>query len=167
MTISSRRGPIIRLAGLRSRWMTPRSWANWIVRATLRVIFEARIGLTARRAHDLRQGPAVDEGQHDERKPVGLAEVENPADIRMVELGRGLGLLEEAAERFLVPEVERGLDRDVPRQPRVPGPRDDAHPASPEFLDDLVPPGEERHGRGGRPGVRATRRRVGIAARPR
>jgi hypothetical protein len=88
-----------------------------------------------------RQGPIADavlqrlavEQFHDQEPlTVVLADVEERADVRVVERGGDARLALEAVHRLLIARQLRrqDLDRDLPAEARVLGAIDDAHPAA-------------------------------------
>ena len=76
----------------------------------------------------------------DEVDAVGLPDLINRDDVRMIQGGSGSGLLNEALTSLSIDRAIRleQLDRDGPAEARIDGAVDDAHPAFAERLQDLV-----------------------------
>ncbi len=83
---------------------------------------------------------AADHLHHEERQIAVPPDVEQRADIRMVERGRGPGFALEALEgdRILRELHRKEFDGDLPAEPRVLGPVDDTHAAFANFLQQAI-----------------------------
>ena len=131
--------------GLRSRWTTPRPWAvssAWASSWAMSTIW--RTGSRFAAGGDL-QRLALDVLHDDERAAVGVADLENLADERMVERRGGERFAPQALacdEVLFVVRMEP-LDRDAPFELGVLGEKDLAHAAGAERGVDAVPAGEQ------------------------
>src|SRR5262249_52965655 len=96
----------------------------------------------------LREGLPVDEVHREVEVPVDFTYVINGDDVRMLELGRRLGLAEEALLLPLAREVprEEDLQGDDPVQVALPRLVDGPHAAAGDLLQDLVAPVVEELG---------------------
>ena len=161
------------LPGLTSRWMTPWRWAKSRAPATSAAMEAARPGSSGPLADQLGQGPAVDVLHDDEVGALALAPVVDRDDVRMGEVGGGLGLPPEALDEGVVDRQlrEQDLQRHRTVEQQVLGQVHLGHPAPGDVADQLVAVVEDlggvgscwRHvrpeptGRRGRPGSRPWR----------
>ena len=83
---------------------------------------------------------AVEQRHHEVMHTIGLADIMDPAHVRMIELRYGVGLSFESRAAFPVIGDIGGedLDRDVAIEPAVSRPIDFAHPTSAEERVDFV-----------------------------
>src|SRR5882762_1985460 len=86
------------------------------------------------------QRDAVEKLHRDESLPLGLTDVVDGADIRMVQCGSGLCFALEACQGLgiLGDLVGQEFERDKAMQPGVLGLVDDSHAAATELFDDAV-----------------------------
>ena len=139
--------PTMTLVGLTSRWMTPCWWAKSSASASGRsrridpVDRERLVG-----ADDLAQRAPLDEVHHDVVVVVLLADVVDQDDVRVAQPGRDRRLALEPRDEALVGgEVGRQeLDGAELLEVSVAGTIDDAHPAAPERLQEVVRPDAAR-----------------------
>ena len=91
-------------------------------------------------ANQMSERGARDVLHRDEVDAVGLPDLINRDDVRMIQGGSGSGLLNEALTSLSIDRAIRleQLDRDGPAEARIDGAVDDAHPAFAERLQDLV-----------------------------
>ncbi len=87
---------------------------------------------------------AANQLHRDVGAPVDLADLVNDRDVRMLERGGGLRLLDEAPTPIGVVRqiVGQDLERDIAIQPRVGGAVDNAHAAAADLFSDTVVPEE-------------------------
>ena len=128
------------LAGLRSRWRMPCSWAACIARASV----STELGRLARRlrlAAELAvEAAAVDEFQREERQPVLFADFVDLDDVRMLEPGDRLGFDIEAGQ-LMIARMGAGqhhLERDEAVEPALTCLVNDAHAAPAQLAEDFV-----------------------------
>src|SRR5207244_9571667 len=81
---------------------------------------------------------ALEELHDQERLPVVVADVEELADVRVAQAGRGAGLADEALAGRGVAGVADGLDGHLAPQPLVLGGVDYAHATLAQLADDAV-----------------------------
>ena len=112
------------LPGFTSRWTTPWRWAKPSAAATLAPI----VATLSRQGPRLRENggerPPVDEFHDDEVRALVLAPVEDRHDVRVGEVGGGLGLPPEALDEVPVDRElgEEHLERDRTIEQAVVGP---------------------------------------------
>ncbi|HME31799.1 MAG TPA: hypothetical protein VKG65_03505 [Terriglobales bacterium] len=101
---------------------------------------EDNFGLYRLSRDEMLQGYAVEEFHGKERLTVLLANVENGANVEMIQRRRGLRLALESGERLRVAGdfFRQEFEGDETMQPRVLGLKYHAHAAATEFLDDAV-----------------------------
>ena len=85
-------------AGFRSRWTTPRSWAWWTARASVRTSSAASRGGWGSPFKSVGERSAFDQFQGEERLAVVFADLEDLDDVRVLELGGRGGLGPEASQ---------------------------------------------------------------------
>ena len=87
------------------------------------------------------QAPALDESHGQEHLPFGFVDLEDRADVGMVEDGGGLGLAQEAflGLGVLADLGGQELEGDRPAELRVLGLEDDAHPAAADDIQKMIP----------------------------
>ncbi len=129
------------LAGLRSRWSTPRSWAAERPAQSLAGDLQALVvGQSADAAEEGGEIFAVDVFHGDELLALEFADVEDAADVGMGDLAGEADFVVEAVEPGLVLAEEGGEkfegDRLVERE--IVGAVDLAHAAAAEKFDDAV-----------------------------
>jgi hypothetical protein len=97
------------------------------------------------------QVAAVDEAHRQVQAPLVLARLVDRDDVRVVERGGELRLLEERPPEYLVLSQlpSNQLERNRALEPQVGGPVHDAHPAAPDHRFDPIA-GEDRAGSEGR-----------------
>jgi hypothetical protein len=102
-------------------------------------------------ADPLLEGLALDVLEDDVRRRAVLADVDDPDDVRVVELRHGAGLAPEALELVGVGRdlAVHELDRDLALEDRVERAVDRRHPAVADLCVQAVAPGEQ--GADGRP----------------
>ena len=140
------------LAGLMSRWTTLLLCAKSSASATWAARLAARSTGTRPGAGDhALQADAVDELHGEVAHPVGLADVVDGDDVRVLELGRDLRLALEAIDQLVHARPGRGqpleadgLDGHHAAQDLVLGLVHGAEGARAQLLDDQVPPGDLR-----------------------
>ena len=86
------------LAGFRSRWTMPRSWAACMARARVSTRPAASRAGQRRAVQSLRQAAAGAVFQGEERQAVVLADLVDLDDVGMLQAGDGLGLGAEAVQ---------------------------------------------------------------------
>ena len=93
-----------------------------------------------RSLHEFRQRLAADVLHAEEAGAVGLADVVNLDDVRVRELGGGVGLAGEPGDEHRVgrPPLAHHLEGDVAVERELPGEVDRAHAAAAEFAFDRV-----------------------------
>ena len=123
--------------GLTSRWTMPASCNA--VSAASRSSARSRVSAERERspAQTAGEGLTGQELHGQERQPVMFAHLEDRAQIRMADLGRGASLAEEALPGRLVRSLE-GLERHLAPEALVLGSEDDAHAPFPQELEDAV-----------------------------
>ena len=129
------------LAGLTSRWTSPRRCASASAPAIWETMRTARAGSSRVSSRQQRaQVGALDEAHREVERAALGAGVEDRDDVRVVERGRQPALALEAGAEDRVAR-ERGrehLQRDRAVERQVGGPVDDAHPAAPGDRVDAV-----------------------------
>ena len=155
----------ITLCGLRSRWMTPRRWAN---RAALRicsVMSIARIGSSGASLADQLLERAAREVLHRDvvRAVVGAAVVDAD-DVGVLEAGRRLGLAAEALDevRVLGEAAVQQLQRDLAPELLVLGQEHVGHPPGAEAREHLVAAVDDRAVVDARSGIGSCRSSVDL-----
>ena len=128
------------LAGLRSRWTIPASWAAWTARASVTISSAACRPGWGVPAEPVGEAPAFEQLQRHERQAVDLADVVDLDDVGVPEPGDGLGLDAEPGEVVgprLLPAADH-LQGDQAVQAGLAGLVDDPHAPFAELLQDLV-----------------------------
>ena len=147
MMTTSPRLFIMMFCGLRSRWITPRSWAAARPAHSLRAVSSAlSAGSRPMRVQQRRQVLAVHVFHGDERHALDLADVVNAADVGMRDLARHAHLAVEAFEQPLVLGGLLGQEFQRHRlaERQVGGAIDLAHAAAAQQSDDAVAPAQQR-----------------------
>ena len=128
------------LAGLRSRWMIPCSWAASSASAICLAMGRASSSGIAPRAMPLRQILTLDQFHHQRPDAAVVFEAVDVGDVRVVQRRQRLGFAGEPGEPFGVAGEEIGhhLDRDIAVERRVTRPIDLAHAAGAEEGQHLV-----------------------------
>ena len=87
-----------------------------------------------------REQPALDEVHRDVHLPIRLSHVVDGADVRMIQRGCGLRLVQQSAARALVAEGRGGkdLERDVAVEPGVARAEHDAHRARADLFQHAI-----------------------------
>ena len=82
----------------------------------------------------------VDEAHRKEVLAVGFTHFVDGNNVGVIELGRRLGLGVKASHFFIAGELAAAdhLQRNDPPQPHLPGPVDDPHPATGDFVEQFV-----------------------------
>ena len=88
---------------------------------------------------------AVEQLHDEKRRSVGVADVEELADVRMRQTGRGARFAHEAFANRRVARFANRLDGDGAVQPLVFGRIHHAHPALPELAHDAIRPDPIEH----------------------
>ena len=169
MMISRPRALIITFAGFRSRWINPWQCSSSRARARVPDDLGRSSGVPGFAVLDPRgERPALDVSHRQEGDAVGLADVVDLAEIRVVEPGGGLGLAEEPLAGLGPDGLLRvgDLQRHVALEMGIVGQIDRPHPTPAERPEHLVAAdragqplvGHRRLGRADR-AVRARRRR--------
>ncbi len=102
--------------------------------------FDRLVYLERPRGERFLEAPSLDERHRDERRALGLSDLMDGADIRVVESRRGAGLLDETGFRFRV-ALELGgkeLQGDDAAEARILGLVDHAHAALADLVEDFV-----------------------------
>jgi len=130
---------IITLPGLRSRWTIPCRCAAQRV-GDLRAVAKHLLQRKRTLLEPLGQRLSLDQLHHEEVRAVLAADVEEGADVRVVQGGDGPRLTLEAGAQLLVggKAGREYLDRHVAPESRVARPIDFPHAAGAERGDDLV-----------------------------
>ena len=128
------------LAGLRSRWIRPRSCTEASVSTTVRAIGAGFVKWQGAAHEPVGERLAVEQLHHEVVHAVLVADVVNGADVRVVQRGDGAGLALEPAPAIRVCRdlARQHLDGDAAPQPIVVGTIDLAHAAFAERGDDLI-----------------------------
>ena len=124
-----------------SRWTIPASWALSRAEAIWIARFDRLFHRHRTLVDPVLEGGTGAIGHGDEELPVlGLADVENRADVGVIEGGGGAGFARKALaqQRFVAPLLGQELERHIAVEPGVPGPVDEPHTAAAEPFDDLV-----------------------------
>src|SRR3954470_23728941 len=132
---------IMMFCGLRSRWMTPRSWAAASPAQSLRAASSALSdGRRPIRVSRDARALSIDIFHGDERSAIDFADVEDAADVRMRDQPGDPHFAVEALEQA---RIARGLfrqefERDALPECEVSGAVDLAHAATAEESDDAI-----------------------------
>ena len=123
------------LAGFRSRWTTPASWAPCKAKAICHAMDSTSSNGIGPLDETVGQGRALDQLQDQRARAAGLLEAVNLGDVRVVQRGEDAGLALEARQPVRVGGERLGqhLQRDVATELRVASAVDLAHAAGAEW----------------------------------
>ena len=128
------------LAGLRSRWTTPRSWAASSASAIWRAMSSASsTGSRPRASRCARSSPGTSSIAR-KRVPIRVVDAVDRGDVGVVQRGQQLGLALEAGQPLGVvgERVGQDLDRHLAVERGVDRLPDHTHPALADLLDQAV-----------------------------
>jgi hypothetical protein len=132
-------GRSVMLAGFRSRWMMPASWALERVRDLLRDR-QRFVGRDRAQRDPIGQRRAFHELQHQRAHAVRFFQTVDRADMRMIQRGKYLRFTFEASEAVRIGSecLGQDLERDVAIQLRIARAIHLAHAARPEQAQDFI-----------------------------